>query len=418
MKILVGNQSTNFLMSALGSCYLSSLSIVFVVMFAHDYVTKLEGVDGKQSGTGDYLESVFRMDALNYEQIAEYGYRYYPDKRSTVAFFPFFPGLCQAISSLFGFRLDFVLLIVANICFLISCVLLEWKSSHHCDNSKKPTRNPSWSLAAFCLFPATFFFRMPYSESLFCCWILLFLLGISRNWHPLILAAIVGAATATRPVGIALAVAFWWYLGIGRAYNPGSWTQLRHLLSIATLIVISCWGLIAFTIYLWLKFDAPFAFAQTQVHWSFNAPRDVNVWDKAWALLTLEPIRGVYDPDSPRYWARADTHVVPLFSIMFLNPICFLFTLFLVAVGTWKRWLSSTEVVLSMGLLLVPYVTRGFEMSMASHARFAAIVIPQYFVLGRIFAAMPVAISASICGLMGLMMGLWTALFVAGYRFF
>lgn len=56
--------------------------------------------------------------------------------------------------------------------------------------------------------------------------------------------------------------------------------------------------------------------------------------------------------------------------------------------------------------------------SMASHARFAAVVLPQYFVLGRLFAMMPPAIAGCLCGLMGLMMGLWTAFFVAGYRFF
>lgn len=170
--------------------------------------------------------------------------------------------------------------------------------------------------------------------------------------------------------------------------------------------------------YLWWAFDAPLAFAQTQEHWTFLAPRNYTAWDKTWSLLTLEPIWNVYNPNSQRYWMNGDTQDNPLFSCLFWNPIFYVLAWLLIALGWWKRWLKDYEIVLSIGLLLIPYVTRAYEMSMASHARFAAVVLPQYFVLGRLFAMMPPAIAGCLCGLMGLMMGLWTALFVAGYRFF
>jgi hypothetical protein len=170
--------------------------------------------------------------------------------------------------------------------------------------------------------------------------------------------------------------------------------------------------------YLWWKFDAPLAFAQTQEHWKFLAPVGGTFWDKVWSLITLEPIWNVYNPDSIRYWVRGDTQDNPLFSCLFWNPIFYLFAWFLIILGGCKRWLTGPEIVLSLGLLLIPYVTRAYEMSMASHARFAAVVIPQYFVLGRLLTMLPPAIAGCLCGLMGLMLGLWTALFVAGYRFF
>ena len=170
--------------------------------------------------------------------------------------------------------------------------------------------------------------------------------------------------------------------------------------------------------YLYMKFDSPLAFAQTQEHWTFLAPVNGTSFDKFVSLITFEPIRGVYDSTSQRHWSAGDLQGNPLFSLLFWNPIFYLFSWFMIALGWWKRWLNGTEIVLSLGLLLIPYVTRGYEMSMASHARFAAVVIPQYFVLGKLFAMLPQAIAGCLCALMGMVLGLWTALFVAGYRFF
>jgi hypothetical protein len=193
---------------------------------------------------------------------------------------------------------------------------------------------------------------------------------------------------------------------------------LHKLLQFLWLLPLSCWGLLGYMAYLWYQFDAPFAFAQTQEHWTFGAPANYTFWDKLWSLLTLEPIWNVYNPYSQRYWMNGEISNNPLVSCQFWNPIFYLFAWFLIGLGWWKQWLKDYEIVLSVGLLLIPYVTRAYEMSMASHARFASVVIPQYFVLGRLFAMMSPAVAGCLCGLMGLMMGLWTALFVAGYRFF
>lgn len=67
--------------------------------------------------------------------------------------------------------------------------------------------------------------------------------------------------------------------------------------------------------------------------------------------------------------------------ILFLTA--FVLTLF----GTAESWLSGPEIALSLGLLAISYFTGAYEMSMASHARFVAIVVPGYFVLGLSFSA-------------------------------
>jgi hypothetical protein len=60
-----------------------------------------------------------------------------------------------------------------------------------------------------------------------------------------------------------------------------------------------------------------------------------------------------------------------------------------VLLGWRKRWLNAYEISLSAGLLLIPYVTRGYDFGMCSQGRFAAVCFPMYLVMGRLLAAMP-----------------------------
>ena len=90
----------------------------------------------------------------------------------------------------------------------------------------------------------------------------------------------------------------------------------------------------------------------------------------------------------------------------------------LVAVGAWKRWLSTPEVLLSVGLLAIPYFTRAYEMCMESQGRFAAVVVPAYIVLGRLLAALPrplawLALAVSAVGL-----GFFASRYAAGAMYF
>jgi hypothetical protein len=405
--------------------YLSSLAVFMGIEFSRHAVVPRRGPPR------DGIAAIVRMDAANYQSIVENGYRYAVEHRSMVAFFPLFPALSWLMAWLGSFHSDTALLVVANSFLALSLFVLSLFSYR--PNPELVWKETQWSLVLFCLMPAGFFLRMGYAESMLVFFAALALLGMQRGWPLWVLAVIAGLASGTRPVGIAVSAAVWWYYVFDRERTPhplpqgergqetpsGSpFVRGRKWLHLLWIMPLSCWGLLAYMAYLWWAFDAPLAFAQTQQHWTFYAPVQGSFSDKVWSLITLEPIWNVYNPDSIRFWARGDSQGNPLFSCLFWNPIFYLFCWFLIILGWCKRWLTGPEIVLSLGLLLIPYVTRAYEMSMASHARFAAVVIPQYFVLGRLFAMLPPAVAGCICGLMGLMLGLWTALFAAGYAFF
>ena len=90
----------------------------------------------------------------------------------------------------------------------------------------------------------------------------------------------------------------------------------------------------------------------------------------------------------------------------------------LVFIGARKSWLTGPEIVLSVLLLAIPYVTRAYEMCMASHARFAAVVFPAYIVLARLLAPLPQWVTWAVIGVFTMMLMTWTALYAAGHLFF
>jgi hypothetical protein len=403
------NYIYNYTISVL--IYSSALFVVLSALVIFDTL--------RTSYTLSFPFFLYRQDAGNYLRIVLDSYSYDPNNRSLVAFFPAYPIAVKTMSSASN-----VLHLMYGLNWLFSLMTLLIMNAYLRQNRAKVCL---FSLLVFNFNPANIFLFLPYSEALFCLTTMLVLYAIRERWMIPLICFLAGTATAIRPVGIAVSVAVWWYIvfsgsrnGIDRSQDSNVIQPYTHwrIPSFIWIIPLSCWGLLAYAAYLWIKFGEPFAFAQTQSKWTFPSQVSENYSDKVWSLLTFEPIWNVYSPKSQRYWAYSDTHGNPFLSCLFWNPIFYLFSWFLIILGWCKRWLSGPEIVLSLGLLLIPYVTRAYEMSMASHARFAAVVIPQYFVLGRLFAALPPAIAGCLCGLMGLMLGLWTALFVAGYRFF
>jgi hypothetical protein len=254
---------------------------------------------------------------------------------------------------------------------------------------------------------------MALAESIFLATTLFALIGICRLWPLPLTAMAAGLATATRPVGIAVAAAFLWHVLSSSSGRTGA-----RFLRAVLLAPLACWGLLAYMVYQHVEFGNAFAFAQTQENWTHHVPdKHPTFAEKAGALAKLEPIRGVFDPESKRYWLRSSRTDL-LFNVFFWNPVLFVASAFLVAFGAWRRWLTGPEIVLGTALLAVPYLTRAYEMSMASHARFGAAVIVIYPVIGRILASLPAPASAAICTTFAAMLLCWTSLYVSGHTFF
>jgi hypothetical protein len=256
----------------------------------------------------------------------------------------------------------------------------------------------------------TFFFRMAYSESSFIFLTVLAMTAMERQWMLVIVAGIVGLATAARPVGIALVPAFLLYLW---QRSPRTATIL---LSGPGLLLVACSGLLAYMGYLYFEFGQPLAFALTQDHWRTHP--QLSWTDRLFTLATLEPLWGAMIPSSSFYWERFESHDNPFFSLTFVNPIAFVSTGLLTVCGLRNGWLNAREGTLAIGLLVVPYLTRGYDNALLGGGRFAAVAVPAYLVAGQLLSRLPNSLAQALIGLCGFFLGTYAALFAAGYRYF
>lgn len=373
----------------------------------------------------DPLEAYARFDGQHYKTLMLQPYTYDPSRRSDVAFFPAYPLIGRTTMSITGLAPVPSLLITSHF-ILCAAFVLFWRylgcrtqqnntgetiaSGSHSSLSPGEGMWTSYALLAFAVWPTTFFLRMAYSESTFLLAAILALYGMQRRWPLPLIAIVVGFSTATRPVGIALVVPF--VLHVVRESPHWRHALVRGIF----LMPLACWGLLAYMAFQWIAFGDGLAFAHTQQHWRQRPVTEIG--EKLLALLIYEPIWAVYDPGAASYWNETGRSAHPLFSLWFANPIYFVGTCCAIAYGAHKRWLSTYEWTASVGLLVIPYCTRGYEWSMLSQGRFAAAVFPMYIVLGRMLCHCPWPVAASLLCLSAFFMGAYAALFAAQHSFF
>jgi hypothetical protein len=391
-------------------CWAITTAIAVIgVSFGCDFV--------KPNKPAGFIDSCAQWDGQHYARIIETGYDYDPTRQSEVAFFPGYPVLAGAIAWLPELGAVPALLIVSNACTLGALLLMGLYLSRREPGDGAAPLSPTapdrrreaqyYAILALGLFPTTFFFHMAYSESLFICIAIACLLAIQRDWGPVVVALLIGLATAVRPMGVALLAPMVWYL-----WNISTNQRQfgRRLLLCAPL---ACWGLIAYIIFQAWAFGEPFAFLWTQKFWQFRPPAPIG--EKLCSLLAWEPIWGAYVPGSLDYWREPEGIANPLFSLAAANPIYFMGAVGLIAWGGFKRWLTTPEVLLSAGMLAIPYLSRGYETCMASQGRFAAVAFPAYIVIGHLLARLPAALAIALLVFSGFLMAAHAALFAAGY---
>ncbi|MEW4526557.1 hypothetical protein [Maioricimonas sp. JC845] len=421
--------------SGFGLYYLSSLIVLLGVVFGVDLVRLCtDHPDSTGIVPTTFAARFAPWDGVWYRRIATQGYSYNPDRMSNVAFFPLYPLSAAGIARLTGLHIDWAMLLTAHL-YLIGAFLLMAAYL----NSRVPALSPATrdcTLLAMGLFPTTLYFRMSYTESAFLFCALLAMLGMQRRWPNTVIAAAIGLATASRPVGVALLLPFAWYLwrqefpsdrtslAAGEddpersvQTETGQGSLLRLLLRGLFLGPVCCWGLLGYMAWQWRHLDEPLAFVKTQQHWTERQPPD-DRWEYALALATLEPMRSVYDPDCSCYWARDEPRNNPLLSMQFMNPVLVLLTWVAIAWGALRGIITPREMMLSVGLLAIPYVTHAYRACMASEARYAAVVFPFYIVLGTALARCPDTIRTMFYSGSAVLLGLYSALFVSWYWFY
>jgi len=247
-----------------------------------------------QNTFANYVLTLCRYDAEHYRQIVDFGYRNTKLQSTVVAFFPVYPAICRAVVLATGLPTRWAMILVANVCLAGAViVLVKLLRLRTFSDPMYESQFRIYTLAAFLFFPTALFWRMGYTESTFILISLLILLGFQQRWKPLPLAVLIGLLTATRSVGIAFLLPLAW-----RLYQDLKAKQLS-LWQIPILLLIGCWGLLAFMTFLYIRFDDPLLFITAQEDWRIGDPAAKPA--KWFSLLTLYPVYSVYAPSSAGY---------------------------------------------------------------------------------------------------------------------
>jgi hypothetical protein len=399
--------SLHCLATGLTIYFFTSLVVIFGVSLGHGL---FQQPSNRSARNAEFLSCFSNWDGEYYVGIAARGYNYEPASRgksSNTVFFPGYPLIGRALAWMTGLEPRVTLLVVSHLSLAATFVLLAVYVRR-----RYPTAMPNlvgYVLVALGVFPTSYFFRMTYSESAFLLITLLAFLGMEARWPLLSIAMLIGLATAIRTVGLGLLPSFFLYL------RSGSPTTARFLGNCACYLPLSCWGIAAYILFQLLAFQEPLAFYKSHRNWIGAYPAQPE--DKLMALLALEPLFTVYDPSSPFYWLRHPDCGVGLLNIRFANPIFFVLAVLLGTVGHCKKWLTSRETALLACLLLIPYITTGYELHLAGMGRFVGVAFPIYLVLGNILARIPGPYAACALAASAVLLALYAGMFASWYTF-
>jgi len=147
-------------------------------------------------------------------------------------------------------------------------------------SSREDARRVALTLIALGVYPPAFFLRMGYTESTFLLLLLVAMYSMEKGWHPLVVAFVIGAASATRFMVILLLVPFAVYLWKLCRYQYSNMTSTRSrrvvlgmaVIQFSVLTFVSLWGLLGFMGYQLLAFNEPLAFIKGQAAWHQREP--------------------------------------------------------------------------------------------------------------------------------------------------
>jgi hypothetical protein len=291
-----------------------------------------------------WLGGWVRNDAGWYRSIADNGYFFKGEtEQSSVAFFPLYPLLTRWLSdALGGDPSAWGVLITLLSGFGAAMLFWHWATARLALPAART------ALAVLVVWPyAMYLYGAVYADALFVFLVLAAFVSIEHDRVPL--AAVFGAlATATRPVGVAVVAGLTarvleqrgvlrlalldrvrWFGPTGaRAGAPEELrdpatdegrrvvVEPRRLRVTDPMVLLSVSGLLLYMVYLWQKFDDPFAFATAEAAPGWDQRPGPKVWFKtAWAS------RLIHLPGSgPRYFAIITLQAVLVLGLVLLVP--------------------------------------------------------------------------------------------------
>ncbi|HZT78565.1 MAG TPA: glycosyltransferase family 39 protein [Vicinamibacterales bacterium] len=220
-----------------------------------------------------------RYDAGWYYQIARYGYWFVPGgpsagigKPGKIAYFPLYPFLSGWVGRLFGSSAPAIylgLILVSWLAFAAAMVAL-----YHLARLDLDATRAERAVLLTAVFPFSFFFGMPYTESLFLLLTLLAFLAFRRQrW---IAGGVAGAlTTATRVNGVLMIPSLAWIAW--RLAPP------RDRVRAAAGVVLVGAGVAAYSTYVYHLSGNPFEWASSISRWNYHPGRAP--WVAPWQLL-------------------------------------------------------------------------------------------------------------------------------------
>lgn len=95
-----------------------------------------------------------------------------------------------------------------------------------------------------------------------------------------------------------------------------------------------------------------------------------------------------------------------------------LLTIGLIAFGARRKWLNAREILLAVGLLGIALWFQATRTCMMSQARYASVIFPVYMVMGQVLTRLPGPLVGMLCAISGVMLAIYSALFVSWYWFY
>jgi hypothetical protein len=293
--------------------FLAAAAVLFLVMGAvAPRLPEASGLRLAPAFTGpDWLAGWAQWDSGWYHRIASDGYSYVAGQQSTVAFFPAYPLVVGALGMLVddAYLAGIAVTLAAGVA--VAALFATWVRP-------RLSSSAAWAaLLSFLLFPYGFFlYGVVYADALFVAALLGAFLLVDDD-HP-VLAGLAGAvATAARPVGVVLVVGL--ALRVlerrGALRAAGKWIDWRRARPADAGVLLSVLGLAGWCVYLWVRFDDPFAFASAQGAW------DQGAGPATW--LKFQFFEDITDLRSPGAWLLYMAHPVLTIAAACLLPRVF-----------------------------------------------------------------------------------------------
>lgn len=257
-------------------------TVVLVSVLAHSHLPLLHHHHRQLQGRR-WVHAFTWWDGWWYVGIARRGYLFFqPERQSPTAFFPLYPLLIRETAGTVGSA------VVAGILLTLASGLAAAVVFHRWCLARFGDRTARYAVLLLLLYPFAFYLMgAVYADALFLFTAVAAFLAFELD-RP-VLAGLLGAlATATRPVGVALILGLW-VLALERRgvfahlreRGLADWYELPFRMRRADLgLLLAPGGLVAFSVFLGIRFSRPFAFLETAGAPGWDQPSGFHTWCK------------------------------------------------------------------------------------------------------------------------------------------